>query len=35
MLNIHIDKTKEERDDAYKEIVILENKIESTQKASQ
>ena len=27
-----IDKTKEERDDAYKEIVILENKIESMQK---
>jgi len=32
MLNILIDKTKEERDDAYKEIVILENKIESMQK---
>ena len=35
MLNIHIDKTKEERDDAYKEIVILENKMESTREASQ
>jgi len=35
MLNILIDKTKEERDDAYKEIVILEDKIESMQEARQ